>query len=151
MRPAGESSVRSGWAMPWRAGPDKPRSPARPAEEKTGTQQITRLRRLRRLARFADTAVRVPGTRIRFGADSLVGLLPGVGDGLMAFLSIYIIYEASRLGVSKRTLVRMVLNVAVDLGIGSVPLAGDAFDLFFKANKRNVELLEAELGMASVP
>jgi hypothetical protein len=78
--------------------------------------------------------------------DSLVGLLPAVGDGVTALLSFYLVYEAVRMGISKGTLVKMLLNVAIDLGLGSVPMAGDVFDFFYKANQRNVRLLEAELG-----
>jgi hypothetical protein len=104
-----------------------------------------RLQRIRWLATLLDTSLRVPGTRIRFGLDSLAGLLPAVGDTATALLSVYLVYEAKRLGVSKRTLVKMMLNVAMDLGLGSVPVAGDVFDFFYKANKRNVQLLEAEL------
>ena len=107
--------------------------------------QAARVRRVRRLATVLDTAVGIPGTRIRFGLDSLAGLFPAVGDAAMAALSLYIVYEATQLGVSKRTRWKMLLNVFVDLGLGSVPLAGDVFDVFYKANRRNVRLLEAEL------
>jgi hypothetical protein len=107
--------------------------------------RLARLRRIRRLATLLDSAIGIPGTRFRFGLDSLLGLVPAAGDAVTALLSAYVVYEAARLGVSKATLGRMLLNVAVDLGLGSIPVAGDAFDFLYKANQRNVRLLEAEL------
>jgi hypothetical protein len=120
------------------------RKAAAAANYTTG-QQAARLRRVQRIARLLDTAFRIPGTRFQFGLDSIAGLFPAAGDALMALLSLYIVYEATQLGVSKRTRWKMLLNVFVDLGLGSVPVAGDVFDLFYKANLRNVRLLEAEL------
>lgn len=107
--------------------------------------RAARLRRVRRLAKLLDTAIGIPGTRFRVGLDSLAGLFPAVGDAAMAGLALYIVYEAAQLGVSKRTRWRMLLNVFIDLGLGSVPLAGDVFDVFYKANRRNVRLLEKDL------
>lgn len=108
-------------------------------------QQLTRLRRVQRLARLLDTAIGIPGTKFRFGMDSLAGLIPAVGDAAMAVAALYIVYEAHQMGVSKRTRWKMLLNVFTDLGLGSIPLVGDVFDVFYKANRRNVRLLEAEL------
>jgi hypothetical protein len=97
------------------------------------------------LATLLDAAIGIPGTRWRIGLDSLLGLVPAVGDALAALLSAYLVFEAARLGVSKGTLVRMVCNIVLDLGLGSVPVAGDVFDFLYKANQRNVRLLEAEI------
>lgn len=104
-----------------------------------------RLRRLRRLSELLDSAVRVPGTDRRVGLDALVGLVPGVGDALTALVSLLVVAEGYRLGASRLTLLRMLANVAVDYAVGSVPLAGDLFDAAWKANERNVRLLEREL------
>ncbi|MQM38537.1 hypothetical protein KBTX_02548 [wastewater metagenome] len=92
-----------------------------------------------------DTALPVPGTPWRIGADALVGLLPGIGDGAMAVLALYPVVEARRLGVRRRTLARMLANIAVDFAVGSIPLAGDVFDAGFRANRRNVDLLRGAL------
>ncbi len=105
-----------------------------------------RLKRLRRLTRLLDDAVRIPGTKYRLGLDSLIGLVPGAGDIVGGALSAYIIYEASRLGVSRLTLARMLSNMAVDLLLGSVPVAGDIFDVAWKANRKNMDLLDRHFG-----
>ena len=102
-------------------------------------------RRIERLAITMDAAIRIPGTRIRFGADSLIGLVPGVGDFAGAGVSAYLIWEARRLGLPGSVISRMVANAAVDAFIGSVPLVGDVFDLFYKANMRNVLLMRREI------
>lgn len=104
-----------------------------------------RLNRLRRIARLLDARFGVPGTRFRFGADSLLGLVPGVGDAATALVSLYILAEARRLGVGMPTLIRMGWNVALDLGLGAVPVIGDVFDFFWKSNLKNIALLEADL------
>jgi hypothetical protein len=97
--------------------------------------------RLRFLARLMDAQFVVPGTRWRFGFDSLLGLVPGIGDVGTALISLYIIAEAQRLGVPRRVLRRMAANVLVDVVIGTIPLAGDVFDAMFKANLRNLRLM----------
>jgi hypothetical protein len=103
------------------------------------------LRRVRALARVLDTALRVPGTRIRFGLDSIVGLVPGAGDLVTSILSGYIVLASARLGVPPWVVLRMILNLGVDTLVGSVPLAGDLFDVGFKANVRNAALLERHM------
>ncbi len=104
-----------------------------------------RLRRLRGLGQLLDNSIRVPGTRRRFGLDALIGLLPGVGDGIGAVLSSYIIVEAARYGVPRATLLRMAGNVGIEALVGVVPVFGDLFDAGWKANLRNLALLEAHL------
>lgn len=96
----------------------------------------------RALARVLDTAIGIPGTKLRFGLDALLGLIPGAGDAVSAALSGYIILAAARSGASRPVLTRMVGNVVVDTVIGSIPLLGDLFDVAFRANSRNVALLE---------
>jgi hypothetical protein len=103
------------------------------------------LRGLRALARVLDDAVRIPGTGVRVGLDPVLGLIPGVGDMIGGAVSAYAILVAARLGASKTVLVRMLGNVAVDAVVGAVPLLGDLFDLGYKANVRNVALLERHL------
>jgi hypothetical protein len=105
-----------------------------------GTAQ-ERLDRLETLVRFLETAIRIPGTRIRFGADAIVGLVPGLGDLVGGLLAALVISEGIRSGVPRPVLVRMFWNVAVDVALGAVPGVGDAFDLFWKAGVRNLALL----------
>jgi hypothetical protein len=107
-----------------------------------GTIMPRELDRLRSLSRILDTAVGIPGTRYRFGLDSVVGLVPGIGDAIGAIFSLYIIFQAARMGVPKATLVRMIGNVGVDTIIGEIPLLGDLFDVGFKSNVRNFSLIE---------
>jgi len=99
------------------------------------------LDRLDMLARAFDTAFVVPGTKVRFGVESLLRLIPGIGDAAASALSCYLLYEAFRLGVPKALFARMVANVVLEGVVGVVPLAGDAFDVLFRANRRNVALL----------
>ena len=94
------------------------------------------------MARALDSAVRVPGTNIRFGLDALLGLVPGLGDVAGAAMGSYLVMLGSRLGAPKPVLARMVLNVALDTLAGVVPVAGDLFDVAWKANSRNMALLE---------
>jgi hypothetical protein len=101
--------------------------------------------RLDALSRLLDSAVRVPGTNIRFGADALLNLIPGVGLLTSKGLSAYLIWEARRLGVPTGTLMRMVGNVGVDFAISAVPLVGWVGDVFFRSNLRNMALLSDHL------
>lgn len=99
------------------------------------------VQRLERLAKLLDSEFRVPGTRFRFGVDGLIGLLPGVGDAAGLAISSYIVVEAWRLGAPAPIVMRMIANLVVDSAVGAVPIAGDLFDMAWKANKRNVNLL----------
>ena len=100
------------------------------------------LGRARSLARLLDKSFRIPGTSFKFGLDPILGLLPVGGDVLAALASGYIVLVGWRLGAPREILTRMTLNVVLDLVAGSVPVIGDAFDAFWKANTRNVRLLE---------
>jgi hypothetical protein len=100
---------------------------------------------VRSLARLLDAAVRIPGTSMRVGLDPLLGLIPGLGDMAGGALSGYIILAAWQQGASPAVLWRMLGNVAVDSIVGAVPVAGDLFDAGWKANQRNVRLLETHL------
>jgi hypothetical protein len=97
--------------------------------------------RLDKLASLLDTALTIPGTNIRFGLDGMIGLIPGIGDAVTTALSAYIVYEAHMLGAPRHLLMRMIANVAVDGLVGAVPLAGDALDVLWRANRRNMRLL----------
>jgi len=101
--------------------------------------------RLRRLGEWLDNVVRVPGTRFGIGLDGLIGLIPGIGDAVGAALAGYIVIQAARLGASRATLVRMLLNIGVDTVIGAIPAVGDIFDFGWKSNTRNLALLHAHL------
>ena len=96
-----------------------------------------------------DSRFRVPGTKIRFGWDSLLGLIPGVGDVATLAPSAYLIYRGHKLGARKRTIARMATNTGLDFVVGAIPVLGDLFDLAFKANNRNVALLKSEMSLRS--
>lgn len=105
---------------------------------------VEALGRTRGLSHLLDESIRLPGG-YRVGLDPIVGVLPVVGDLPASLISAYVVVEAAYLGVPRATLARMVLNVAVDLVFGSVPVAGPVFDAAWKANARNVALMEARL------
>lgn len=100
-----------------------------------------RIRRLQTIAQMMDTAFVTPGTNIRFGADARLGLIPGVGDVVGAAISLAIVNEARRLDVSNAVIAKMLVNIGVDAVVGGVLLLEDVFDVYFKANRRNVQLL----------
>ena len=101
--------------------------------------------RVTAVARVMDALFVIPGTSIRLGFDAILGLVPVVGDLLAQAISTYIIWEAHQLGVGKFTLMRMFGNTLVDTLIGSIPIAGDAFDVAFRANMKNLRLLQRHL------
>lgn len=99
--------------------------------------------RLAKLVRWLDGLVRVPGTKLEFGLDSILGLLlPGVGDALTGAVGLTVVVAAVRRGVPTIVIARMLMNLGIDTALGMVPVAGDVFDLMWKANRRNLELLE---------
>jgi hypothetical protein len=104
-------------------------------------EKLRRLRRLNGIARLMDTAIRIPGTGIRFGADSVFGLIPVIGDAGGALVGLYIVNEARRMGLPPNKLVQMLGNIAADGVVGSIPVAGDLFDLFFKSHRRNLDII----------
>jgi hypothetical protein len=93
------------------------------------------------LSRYLDGLFRIPGTDWRFGLDALIGLVPNFGDTLTSLASFYILIAGVRYGVPKITLLRMAFNIGIDYLIGSIPFIGDAFDFFWKANSKNIELI----------
>jgi hypothetical protein len=116
-------------------------APLRPAPE-IGVVERERLERLRRLGYLLDNAIPIPGTPFRIGWESIIGLVPGVGDLVGGGFSAYIVLQAARMGVPRSLLARMGWNLLVDLAVGAVPYLGDLFDAGFKANMRNLALLE---------
>ena len=107
---------------------------------------LFRDRTLHGLEILLDEAFRVPGTRIRFGLDGIIGLVPGLGDVLAGLLSLVIPLAAWIRGVPYVTLTRMVANLGIGVLIGSIPILGDIFDIAWKANRRNYRLLSRHLG-----
>lgn len=97
-------------------------------------------RRIGRVTHLLDELIEVPGTSIKVGLDPVIGLIPIAGDAVSALAGGWVILEASRFGLPRVVLARMILNLAVDLGIGAIPLLGDAYDLFFRSNSRNLDL-----------
>ena len=93
------------------------------------------------LSHYLDGLFKVPGTTWRFGLDSVIGLIPNVGDTLTSFASFYILLAGVRYGVPKITLVRMAFNIGLDYLVGTIPFVGDAFDFVWKANKQNMDLI----------
>jgi Domain of unknown function (DUF4112) len=113
---------------------------APPAE--IGSVDADRLQRLRRLGYLLDNSIPIPGTGYRIGLETIVGLVPGVGDLVGGGFSIYIVLEAARMGAPASLLARMGWNLLVDVVVGAVPFLGDLFDAGFKANLRNLALLD---------
>lgn len=109
------------------------------------TEAARRARRVRALGRLLDNSIPIPGTGRRIGLDAVIGLVPGIGDLAGGVLSGYIILEAARAQVPTLTLVRMLGNVGIDTLVGVVPAVGDLFDAAWKANTKNVVLLEGHL------
>ena len=100
-----------------------------------------RFARIEALARLMDVAFVVPGTKVRYGIDGLIGLIPIVGDLLGVVISLWLVREARALGAPRYLVARMLGNVALDGVVGIVPFVGDAFDVMFRANMRNIRIL----------
>ena len=105
------------------------------------------LNHLRLIAQLFDQAFAVPGTRLRFGLDALLGLVPGLGDIAGAMVAIYALRVARQLNAPAAIQLHMLSNIALDALVGMVPIAGDLFDFAFKAQTRNLALLEAHIAM----
>ena len=101
-----------------------------------------RIIRLKRLSERLDETFTVPGTDYKIGIESIIGAIPLVGDLIGGILSTYIMYSGIKMGASPRIIFQMAANIAIDFAIGSIPIVGDLFDFVWKANKKNVELIE---------
>jgi hypothetical protein len=100
------------------------------------------IRRARQLAYLLDSAIHIPFLNKRIGLDPLIGLVPALGDAIAVLLSSYLLWVAYELKLPKMVLVRMILNLVVDTTVGNVPVVGDIFDFMWKANQRNMRILE---------
>ena len=110
---------------------DATRSSTGPARSADGDRHVRQLRRLRAWQQLLDEAYRVPGTRLRFGWDAIVGLIPGAGDLITGLFGLVILYHAHRMRIPRVVTARMVINLVIDLAIGIVPIAGDVADIFW--------------------
>lgn len=108
-----------------------------------------KVHRLRRLSHLLDNAILIPGTDYRIGLDPILGLLPGGGDTVAGALGAYIVIEAARMGLPRKVIGEMVGNIVFDSLVGIVPVLGDLFDVTWKANVRNIELLEKHIKITS--
>ncbi len=112
------------------------------------SSRLNRLKWVHRFAYLLDNSIRIPGLGYRIGLDPIIGLIPGLGDVAGGVLSAYIVYQAYRFGVPRRIILRMTYNVGVEVLIGAVPIAGDIFDAGWKANTRNITLMNDYLESA---
>ena len=119
-------------------------------DELPDTVDQAAVKRMQVVAWALDDAVPVPGTNYRVGIDPIVGLLPVGGDTASAVISLYLVAESARLGVSREKLAAMLVNIVLDAGIGSVPVLGDLFDAGWKANKRNLALALEDLAVTEI-
>ncbi|MBE9186110.1 DUF4112 domain-containing protein [Microcoleus sp. LEGE 07076] len=108
--------------------------------------QAASLRRLRRISHLLDNAIPIPGTKYRIGLDPILGLIPGGGDLVGSIFAGYVVFKSAQMGVPQETLVKMAANIVLDTVAGTVPVAGDLLDVAWKANVKNLELLDAHLG-----
>ena len=107
-------------------------------------RQLTSNEHLDYVAALLDDIFRIPGTKIRFGLDALIGWVPGIGDAMTGIASFLIVFASWRRGAKGVTLVRMIANVLLETAIGAIPVAGDVFHVVWKANRRNYRLLIRE-------
>ncbi|MHB2267791.1 DUF4112 domain-containing protein [Aliihoeflea sp. PC F10.4] len=121
------------------------KTPGSGREVAVGPDFAAELNETQNLAWLLDARWRIPLTRIRFGVDPLLGLVPGAGDVVAGVVSVYVILKARRLGAPKSLLWRMAANVAIDTVVGSVPIVGVLFDVYYKASMRNLRLLHGWL------
>jgi hypothetical protein len=132
--------------------PIPPNAPFRPVDQTLAADRwnrgawLFRDRTLHNLEILLDEAFRIPGTGIRFGIDGIIGLVPGLGDVLAGILSLIIPLAAWIRGVPYVTLVRMAINLGIGVLVGSIPIFGDIFDIAWKANRRNYQLLVRHIG-----
>jgi hypothetical protein len=131
---------------PWPVNPQSPNFGLTNSERWNRGAWLFRDSTLEKIEILLDEAFRVPGTQIRFGIDGIIGLVPGIGDVLGGILSLIIPIAAWIRGVPYITLVRMAVNLGIGVLVGSVPLFGDIFDIAFKPNRRNYQLLRRHLG-----
>ena len=116
-----------------------------PMDLPLGREPLAVLRRIEIMEHLLERSMTIPGTSRKVGLDALVGLVPVVGDVVTAIMGAYIVWEASNLGLPKWKLWRMAANIAIDTGFGAIPLVGDAFDVLFRSNTRNLRIVRRHL------
>ena len=104
-----------------------------------------KLVRLKLLSKRLDNNFIIPGTKYKIGLDPIIGAIPVIGDLIGALLSTYIMYSGIKMGVSRSIVAQMATNIALDFAIGWIPIIGDIFDIIWKANQRNVKLIEESI------
>ena len=117
----------------------------------TGRHAPERVREVETLAWLLDNSIPIPGTGRRVGIDGLVGLVPVVGDLASAGMGLFVVWRGSRLGLPRVVVARMLANSAIDFAVGAIPVLGDAFDLWFKANTRNLRLMHRYIAEPDAP
>ena len=123
------------------------RSPIQNSSPNTPSpSHVASLRRLRRISHLLDNAIPIPGTKYRIGLDPILGLIPGGGDLISSIFAGYVVFKSAQMGVPQETLVKMATNIVFDTVAGTVPVAGDLLDVAWKANVKNIDLLDAHLG-----
>lgn len=108
---------------------------------RTDAERTRSLAEVEALAWLLDNSIPVPGTGRRFGVDALIGFIPGIGDLVSAGVGLVVVWRGARMGLPRIVVARMLANSAIDLVVGAIPIAGDAFDLWFKASTRNLNLI----------
>ena len=108
-------------------------------------QNEEKLLRLKLLGNRLDEIITIPGTKYKIGVDPIIGIFPVIGDLLGSIISIYIIYSGSKMGVSSQVIAKMSINLGIDFTVGLIPVFGDIFDMGWKANKKNIELIEKNI------
>ena len=111
----------------------------------TDTDRSRALAEVEALAWLLDNSIPVPGTGRRFGIDAVIGFVPVVGDLLSGGIGLFVVWRASRMGLPRVVVARMLANAGIDIAVGAIPLVGDAFDLWFKASTRNLVLMRRHL------
>ena len=104
-----------------------------------------KLIRLRQLSKNLDESFTVPGTNIKFGMDAILGLVPGGGDLVSGIFSLYMLRAAIKLKLPKRAILSMLANIVLDTTVGIIPVAGDIFDVFWRSNKRNMNIIDKHI------
>ncbi len=115
------------------------------ADDLPETLDWAAVERMRVVAKLLDDSIPIPGTPFKIGIDPIIGIAPVAGDIATSLLSLYIVAESARLGVSYGTLIQMLANISIDLAGGAIPILGDVFDAAWKANKRNMQLFIEDL------
>lgn len=127
--------------------PDRPRARPLPMgiEVPTGTDPVSIRKRIEAMEQLLERSLVVPGTRFPIGLDTIIGFIPVLGDIVAAALAGYIVWEAKNLGLPRWKLWRMIGNVAIDSAVGAVPIVGDAFDMIYRSNTKNLRIVKKHL------